>query len=81
MSGTPRWQALSPAETASQLGVRPDHGLTPEEVETARQGFGAATNQQIARAVQIPPDQWGLATQERLALARYIADRRDVLFA
>ena len=55
MSETPLWQALSPAEAASQLGVDPDHGLTPEQVAERLSRYGKNKLPETA-----PPTLWTL---------------------
>lgn len=83
-AGGPNWTIGSLAAAppaAPDPGVIAGAGLTPNEVEAARVAFAAASNAQIALAVATPPDHWGLTHDERLAMARHLADRRDILFA
>jgi hypothetical protein len=50
-------------------------------LDTARAAFRPATDSEIAAAVALAPASWGIAEDEGEALCRYLANRRDVLFA
>jgi Ca2+-transporting ATPase len=55
MNQAPLWQTLSAAETAAQLGVDPERGLTPEQVTQRLSQYGRNT---LPEAV--PPSLWTL---------------------
>jgi len=55
MNQAPLWQTLSAAETAVQLGVDPERGLTPEQVTERLSQYGRNT---LPEAV--PPSLWTL---------------------
>jgi hypothetical protein len=50
-----------------------------KEIATAADALALLPDQVIAEAVAAPPDEWGLAPEERAALATYLAARRDRL--
>lgn len=56
-------------------------GLTTAELEAAKPAYRAVTDEAVGAAVAAPPDDWGLNQSERVALAGFVASRRDVLFA
>lgn len=54
-------------------------GFSADELRDAGNHLAALTDEAIASAVASPPDVWGIALVERLALAAKLADRRDIL--
>ncbi len=55
--------------------------LNEDELQPAIQSLHKATNEAIAGAVAAPPEDWGVSLDERVALAEYLASRRDVLIS
>ena len=51
----------------------------PSEIDSAMIKLNQITNEIIANTVTIPPDSWGIAIEERAALANFLASRRDLL--
>lgn len=54
--------------------------LTDQELEDARSRLAQLDDEAIAAAVGAPPAQWGITKEERVAVAEYLASRRDTLF-
>ena len=54
-------------------------GFSADELRDAGNHLAALTDEAIASAVASPPDVWGIALVERLALAAKLADRRDII--
>ena len=80
--GGPNWTVATLAAAATPV-PSPDLvtncGLTTAELDAAKPPFAAVTDETIAAAVAAPPDDWGLAWEERLAVAEFLASRRDVI--
>jgi hypothetical protein len=55
--------------------------LTDDELDAARGEMTVPTDEQLAAAVAAPLDAWGITVNERVALAEYLAIRRDAIFA
>jgi hypothetical protein len=53
--------------------------FSADELGAAGNHLAAITDEAIASAVAAPPDAWGIAQVERLALAAKLAERRDML--
>ena len=53
--------------------------LTPVELKEATIRLEQITDDDIARAVGGPPDDWGASMQERIAMANYLWDRKNQL--
>lgn len=80
--GGPNWTTatLAGAPTAEPDAlIVSTAALTPDELRPAGHRLVAVTNVDLATAVALPPDEWGLLPDERVALARYLAERRDRL--
>jgi hypothetical protein len=80
----PNWDSASlqaAADPAPDAGVMAGAGLVAADIASAKTSFQHASNEQIAAAVAAAQPGWGLAAGEDIDLARYLADRRDVLFA
>ena len=79
----PDWTEASLAGTAAP-GYLPDLvascRLTQQELEAASPPFAGLSDEDIANAVAAPPDVWGLAREERIAVLRYLVERRDAMF-
>jgi hypothetical protein len=54
--------------------------LTDEEFVEAKERLAIVGDEAIAGAVAAPPDEWGMTSDERMAVAEYLASRRDALF-
>lgn len=54
-------------------------GLARDDLNAACAGLARVHDTQIARAVAIPPDEWGVKIDERIEVAKYISARRDAL--
>lgn len=80
--GGPDWTAASlataPPPTLDSVIETACH-LTPEEVEGPKLALSAVSDAYIAVAVGRPPSAWNASRSERLALAAYLATRRDLL--
>jgi len=72
-------QSAPPATMDTLIATRCP--FTRQEVDEARTRLGKVGEEQIAQAVAMPPDDWGICLDERLALATYLAQRRDALLA
>lgn len=80
--GGPPWtvQTLASAplpEVASDLIIA--CGLDAPHLKKAAEVLAGVTNDQIAAAVALPPDAWGVSIDERAELAGFLAKRRDML--
>lgn len=54
-------------------------GLTPTEIHAALRELSATDHQAIACTVALPPDDWGVTMEERVALFEFLTNRRDTL--
>jgi hypothetical protein len=54
--------------------------LTDQELDDAKEKLAVVDDDAIAGAVASPPEDWGITQDERLAVAEYLAIRRDMLF-
>ena len=78
----PNWtvESLGRALTSGlDLTIMEKCYFTPEEITIAVQSLKTMDNSCIAAAVAAPPDDWGLAIDGRIAMARYLEKRRDNL--
>lgn len=55
--------------------------LAPSDISSAITSLGALQSADIASAVGMPIDGWGLSVDERSSVAEYLENRRDVLVA
>lgn len=55
--------------------------LTPDEIAEARAALDAITNAEIAMAIAAPPSSWNFSLDDRVAMADYVARRREDLLA
>jgi hypothetical protein len=83
-TGSSDWtvETLSAASSAAVdqwivAGAGPPSAL----LRAAMERLQLATDAVIARVVAIPPDEWGITLDERVALADYLARRRDAILA
>lgn len=82
LPGGPKWSVESLRKGASPA---PDPalvstcGLTDPEIRAAAQGLRSVSDETICRAIAAVPRDWAITEDERLALARYLAHRRDEL--
>jgi len=80
----PNWTMASLAAAPAAV-VQPDIvqqcGLTAAEHSTACTGLTAVEPEQIAGAIGICPDDWGVDEPERIALAEYLHRRRAEIIA
>lgn len=84
LPGGPNWTVagLWAAAAARPEGIIVQGcGLTAIDMRSACQELRKATDPVIAEAVAVPPDDWGMIMDERIALAEYLARRRDELLA
>ena len=70
-------EQVGPATINVDLAAQ--ESLTPEHLEAALHDLRQVTDEQIARAVSLPPGRWNCDANERTALAMYLARRRDEL--
>jgi HipA-like protein len=54
--------------------------LTAQELQEAVARLQQISDDDIARAVGVPPDDWGVSMQERIAMANYLWNRKSQLF-
>ena len=76
-SNTRTWSTLSLRNFSTAL----DTWLTAAELSTACTGLTAVEPEQIAGAIGICPDDWGVDEPERIALAEYLHRRRAEIIA
>jgi hypothetical protein len=80
--GGPEWRVKN---LQGNFGTQPDSHivntccLTREEVSDATRRLEVVTEDDIAEAVAMPAEEWALSTDERVALAIYLAERRERL--
>jgi hypothetical protein len=80
--GGPNWTvdtlraAPSPVPDATIVS---ECGLSNDELREAARRLSDVTDAAIAEAVAIPPEDWGISLDERVALAIYLAERRGKL--
>lgn len=82
-AGSTTWttQTLSAAPTAEpDQTICGQCGLTDDELNASRTRIGPVSDELISSAVAAPPDDWGITPEERVAVAEYLALRRDALF-
>jgi hypothetical protein len=53
--------------------------LTPQELQTAIGAISATDERALACTVALPPDEWGMTMDERLAVLEFLIRRRDIL--
>ena len=80
-----------PAWTAEGLRAESTHpapdptlatlNLTPTDRGPALERLRAVRNADLARVVAAPPSEWGISPDERVAVAAYLAGRRDAVLA
>lgn len=58
-----------------------DCQFTDAELEAAAVDLSKATDQVIATVLAVPPDEWGIGMNHRIALAHFLARRRDDLIS
>jgi len=54
-------------------------GLTPTDRQDALTALAAISDSDVALAVATPPSEWGLDKDDRLALAEYLFQRRELV--
>jgi hypothetical protein len=80
--GGPEWTtaSLSTAPTPDlDPSITSGCQFTDSHLQGVRNGLAGVGDQTIADAVARPPDDWNFTADERVAVATYLADRRDVL--
>jgi hypothetical protein len=82
-AGSTGWTAESlrgaPA-AAPDVQIVANVGLQDEDLHEAQDRLADVDDEGVAYAVAVPPDEWGMSEDERVALAQYLATRRDTLF-
>ena len=80
--GSPAWTAeglraesTNPAPDATLATLN----LTPTDRGPALEKLRAVSDADIARVVAAPPSEWGISVDERVALAAYLAGRKDAV--
>jgi hypothetical protein len=66
---------------APHLAVRMCCGITDPEIAAACRNLRRVSDNDIATAVASPLDRWGIDLNERVALAEFLARRRDEMIA
>jgi len=81
-NGSPAWTpemiTARPYASADQTIVT-GASLTQEELVEACKPLATITAEEIAEAVGAPPEEWGVSTEHRVALAKYLWKRRTEL--
>ncbi|SRR6266568_127189 len=77
---TPAHLPQAGVATPDQALVGPCH-LSQDELRTAAAPLVGLQDQAIARAVAAPLDEWGIAMDDRVAVATYLARRRGEILA
>lgn len=78
----PNWTEQSLQSTPAaypDIVIREACGLAEKEIRRAVQPLRTVTDRMIARVVAGPPENWNYPMRRRVAMARYLADRRDHL--
>jgi hypothetical protein len=78
----PNWttatlESASPPQVAADLIAA--CSLAPHEIQAACSVIDKVVDEDIARVLAIPPDEWGVKIDERVAVAKYLSARRDAL--
>jgi hypothetical protein len=84
LPGGSAWSIASLAAAppaAPDAWIAGDEAITDASIRAEIGRLGYVTDEDIAHVVAVPPDSWGLAMEERVALARFLAGRRDQLLA
>jgi hypothetical protein len=84
LPGGPNWRAdqLTNASAARvDAHIVGSCGVTREELVQPIRRLHELTEREIAEAVAIPPDEWYFPESDRIALARYLSDRRSAILA
>jgi hypothetical protein len=80
--GGPNWtlaslaNAIAPMVAADLVAAC---SLAPGDLHSACAALAKATDGEIGRILAIPPAEWGVKIDERIAVAKYLSARRDVL--
>jgi hypothetical protein len=82
LPGGPNWTTVSLAQAKDTMEL--DHAfdqlnLTAEDFALVQKGLADLSDDAIAAAVAASPDDWGVPMADRVAVAEYIAQRRDLL--
>lgn len=78
----PNWSIADLAATGPAVvdqAITTGANMSAGEIARASSCLRGISNEAIAAAVATPPDEWQFALAERVALATYLAERRDAL--
>jgi hypothetical protein len=84
LEGGPEWTTaslLSAPKAIPDRLIASSAALSRKALQTATLRLQGVADDDIAEAVAAPPDSWGMMMHERVALAEYLARRRDDLLA
>lgn len=82
LPGGPDWTVQQLSQTgppAPDSQIVGPCGLNANDLDGARYQLAVISDETIAEAVSLPPDEWGLTYEERCELAAFLAQRRDQL--
>jgi hypothetical protein len=82
LPGGTSWTAEGLANPAANLQRDPllaTLDLTPQDRAATLDRLRAVTEQNLARVVAVPPDDWGVSSEERKAVASYLWHRKDLV--
>lgn len=80
--GGPEWRIetlLNAAPPVASAEIVAGCNLPNEDLDEAIAALRRVDDEAICRAIAQPPDEWGININERVALAEYLASRRDRL--
>lgn len=82
LPGGPNWTAQM-LQNSPPVGLYEEItqacGLTDADIQAAANALRSLSPEEIVTAVAAPPDEWGVSTDERVALAEFLIDRRAAL--
>ncbi len=84
LEGGPEWTTASLLVAPKALPnclIASSAALSRNALQSATLRLQRVADEDIAEAVAAPPDSWGMMMHERVALAEYLARRRDDLLA
>src|SRR5574341_106884 len=59
--------------------IRSGCNLSDAEIKVALESLRKVSNDSIIEAVAIPPDEWGVTIEERVAMVHFVIDRQKAL--
>jgi len=68
--------AAAPAVAADLVAAC---SLAPNDLRAGCAALAQATDHEIARILAVPPPEWGVKIDERIGVAKYLSERREIL--